>query len=72
MTELLANAEGGVVTMLLSAIGAMGSAFVFIARYVLKKLDDCEEDRATLWAALADRVGHGESPEQLREAYKQR
>lgn len=82
--NFLANMEPGTfITLLVGAVTTLGGTVAFLGKwildkfnedrkYVLKKLDDCEEDRCTLWAALADRTGHGETPEQMRETYKKK
>lgn len=65
----LSSADASTTAMLLSAIAALTGVITFMGKWVLKRLDDCEGDRDSLWRALAD-YGHGsESAEQMKERY---
>ena len=57
---MIAQSEAGIVTMLVSAIGAMGSAVAYLHHRLMKEMEElrealrlCEKDRESLWMALA-------------------
>lgn len=78
MTEMIetvvviGDASSTIITTLFAAISCLAGAIAWGVRYVFKKLDDCEDDRNSLWAALADRTGHGESVREIQEQYKKK
>ena len=58
--QIFAQSETGIVTMLVSAIGAMGSAVAYLHHRLMKEMEElrealreCQADRESLWMALA-------------------